>query len=99
MLNLMDKMSVYIMTRILARLKGTRKQRATVVRLSELMLRYHAEPSDLKEAENNGQHYWPILVSSAANIARGKTRQKAQKPMERRLAEKPTLEKILNAIF
>lgn len=103
-LNLMDKMSVYGYDSYLGAFERYARARGhTVLRLSEVLARAHAEPEGVEEglARVQQSDYWPILVASAGKYYEGEDKENgARAYVERRLAEKPTLERAFKqAIF
>lgn len=103
-LNLMDKMSVYGYDSYLGSFERYARSRGfDVIRLSEIIAKRHAEPNGVKEGLARVQQsgYWPVLLASAGKYYEGEDKEAgAAAYVERRLSEKPTLEKAFkNSIF
>jgi len=103
-LNLINKMSVYRYDSYLGAFERYARARGhIVVRLSEILTQKRAEPKGVKEglARVQQSDYWLILVASAGKYYEGEDKEEgAREYVERRLAEKPTLEKAFKrAIF
>jgi asparagine synthase (glutamine-hydrolysing) len=97
-LNLMDKMSIYSYDSYLGAFERYARARGhTVNRLSEILAQRHMEPIGVKKGIAHVQQsdYWPILLASACKYYEGDDKESgARAYVERRLAEKPTLEKV-----
>lgn len=100
-LNLMDKMSVYGYDSYLGSFERYALSKGfNVLRLSEIIAKKHIEPNGVKEnlALVQRSEYWPILVASAGKYYEGEDKKAgAEAYVERRLAEKPTLEKVFKS--
>lgn len=103
-LNMMDKMSVYGYDSYLGSFERYAKSKGhEVIRLSEVLAAKHSEPCRVEETleEVQNSEFWPILVSSASKYYEGDDKEEgATAYVEKRLAEKPTIERVFkNHIF
>ncbi len=103
-LNLMDKASIYAYDSYAGSFERFAQAKGfTTKRLSDVIAENYVAPRGIKaELERiQNSEYWPILVASASKYYEGENKTAgAKRYVEKRLAEKPTLEKAFpNAIF